>query len=272
MRKHDYRLDGRCVYCLENIRDWPQEQITDEHIIPRALNGSLIIRNGACKSCAELSNQSYENVALNNDLLIARRILELKKSRKRGKNQKPPRPLPPVARGDATMDAEAEFDLALADGNYPNHFSLVQFPPAGRVIGEKSGADLKSIRLQIFNLGNHQGRADNVTVRSPMVNGPFAKMLAKIAYCFAVAERGFEGFGGQDIRDLLAGRRDDVYDFVGTVATPELLTTRHLHSLYFRQRGDWLTVLVHLFASCGAEGKPSHPYEVVVGKIQNGRR
>ena len=57
-------------------------------------------------------------------------------------------------------------------------------------------------------------------------------MLAKIGYCYAVAEKGFEAFDGDDIRTLLAGKRDDVYNFIGNVAEPEKLANHHLHGLY----------------------------------------
>lgn len=252
------------------MSSYPACEVTDEHIMPRALNGSLVIRNGACQSCARLSNKLYEHTALNKDLLVARRLLELKKSRNRGKNQKSPEPLPPVALSNHVMDGGEElFKIQLSDDEYPNVFSLILFPPAGRLTGEDRGADLKEIRGQFFNLGGNQGRRMDVTTREPHVNGPFAKMLAKIGYCYAMAERGGDAFEGDDIRDLLMGRREDVYNFVGNPKEPEVLGNQHLHGLYFRQRGDWLTVLVHLFASCNADPKaPSIPYEVVVGKVR----
>jgi hypothetical protein len=88
-------------------------------------------------------------------------------------------------------------------------------------------------------------------------------MIAKIAYCYAMAEN--KSFDETQIRDLLLGKRSDVYNFVGSVEKAEHLSSRHLHALYFRRRGEWLTVLVHLFASCSTEEK-AFPYEVVVGK------
>jgi hypothetical protein len=265
MRQHKYHLDGRCVYCLEKIS--PGEATT-EHIIARALNGTLEIVDGSCARCASLSNESYEQTALNVDLLIPRRLLELKKSRNRGKKrQKAPVPLPTVAFGDQTMNENAKFNVQLSDAEYQPTFVLVQFPPAGLLVGENRGAALKGISLQIFNLGGRHGQARNVTTNSPMANGPFAKTLAKIGYCYAAAESGLETFSGNDIRDLLAGRRDDVYNFVGCALVSEHLAKRHLHGLYLRNRNGWLTVLVHLFASCDAdERKPSVPYEVVVGR------
>jgi hypothetical protein len=61
-------------------------------------------------------------------------------------------------------------------------------------------------------------------------------------------------------RQLLRGDRDDIYNFVGGSVNDERLTNRFLHYLAFRQRGNWLTVIVHLFSSYEAP-----PYEVVVG-------
>lgn len=93
-------------------------------------------------------------------------------------------------------------------------------------------------------------------------------MLAKIGYCYAMAEYGEAYFDATDIRDLLLGNRADVYNFVGNTETPERLSSRELHSLYFRRRGEWLTVLVHLFASCYGPQNTNvcTPYEVVVGR------
>ncbi|TIS86131.1 MAG: HNH endonuclease [Mesorhizobium sp.] len=262
MRQHDYRLDGRCVYCRTDMSGYAADEVTDEHIIPRALNGTLVIRNGACAECARLSNKNYEAAALNSDLLVPRRLLELKASRRRGKNQSAPRPLPPVALGDCGV-----FDLDLAREDYPQFFSLVVFQPAGLLIGVDRGGDLQNPSFQSFNLGG-KSRDSDVTTKHTMINGPFAMMLAKIAYCYATAKWGESFFDAKDIRDLLLGRRNDVYNFVGNTESPERLTTRILHGLYVRHRGEWLTVLVHLFASCHdtKDSSDCHPYEVVVGR------
>jgi hypothetical protein len=172
-----------------------------------------------------------------------------------------------VADGDHTVRGDAKFDVQLGSDQYPPTFTLIQFAPPGFLVGEDRGSELTNFRFMVFNLGPYQGRATNVTTREPKVNGPFAKMLAKIGYCYAAAECGLDAFDGAAIRDLLASRRDDVYNFVGCALVPEHLTNRHLHGLYLRRRGDFLTVLVHLFASCNADQcKPATPYEVVVGK------
>jgi hypothetical protein len=270
MRQHDYKSDGKCVFCREDLSGFRADEVTDEHIIPRALNGTLLIRNGVCGPCARLSNKLYENRALSNDLFVPRRLLELKKSRNRGKHQKSPEPLPLVALGNQVMSGgDGVFNIQLSDDEYPYRFSLILFPPPGKLEKEDRGAGIKEIRLQSFDLGGNQGRRKDVTTREPYMNGPFALMLTKIAYCYAFAERGANGFDGDEIRDLLMGRRDDVYNFVGNPAKLEVLGNQHLHALYFREERDWLTVLVHLFASCNANPEvPSAPYQVVVGKVR----
>jgi hypothetical protein len=269
MPKKEYRLDGRCVFCLQDMRDYPERDVTDEHIIPDAIRGNFVILDGACRTCAELSNNSYENRALNTDFHVPRRLFDLRSQKRRGKKAKPPRPLPPVAIGDATMDPNAKFDKQKDVDQYPPGIALIGYPPPGLLSGVDRGSTLTQVTIQIFNLGNWKGKASNVTQNIQMINGPFAMAVAKIGYCYAVAERGFEAFDGDAIRLLLAGKRDDVYNFVGNTSQPEALSNRHLHALYIRERGDWLTVLVHLFASCnGNPEKPSIPYEVVVGKKQ----
>jgi hypothetical protein len=85
-------------------------------------------------------------------------------------------------------------------------------------------------------------------------------MLAKMGYCFAMAERSRDGFNGDEIRELLSGDRDDVFNFVGGSVNEERLTARHLHYLACRERKSLLTVIVHLFSSYDAP-----PYEIVVG-------
>jgi len=247
----------------------PKDQKTDEHIIPRSLNGTLVIHKGACTPCARYSNRAYEGAALNNDLLVARRLLQFRRGKKSKK--KSTTPLPPVAIGNAAMKQGIEgveaFNVYLSDAEYPPFFDLIIFPPPGLLTDDDRGADIKTIRVQFFNLGL-PNRRDGVTTRTPHINGPFAKMIAKIGYCYAVAERGFEYFDGSQIRDLLTGRRDDIYNFVGNVEKPESLPNDHIHALHLREKGGWLTTLVHQFASCNANTDvPTIPYEVAVGKL-----
>jgi hypothetical protein len=262
MKRHSYQGDGRCVFCLQTF---DTDQLTDEHIIPEAINGTLLIRRGACREHARQSNRDYENPALNSDLLLPRLLLELKG--KRGGAPKDLRHLPPVFRGDVTMTAVPmeerllDFPVEL----YPKTFHLLKFQSPGLLAGVDRGAEIQELTLEFYNIGG-KGLSD-VTVMQPRQNGPFAKTIAKIGYCYAAAEKGLDAFDGDDVRALLRGERDDVYNFVGNSASSTHLTKDTLHGLYFREINGYLVVLVDLFASCRTIDE-GFPYQVVVGKLR----
>ena len=60
---------------------------------------------------------------------------------------------------------------------------------------------------------------------------------------------------------MLRDERKDVFNFVGNPVDGGNLTQRYLHQLAFRDRGDLLSIIIHLFASYQAP-----VYEVVIGK------
>lgn len=263
MPKVTYQGDGRCVFCMQRFAD---SDLTDEHVIPEAIHGASVIKNGSCFPCARFSNKSYENEALNNDLKVARLLLELKG--KRGAAiPRHIRHLPAVYPGNSTMEDYGEPRmLDFPVGMYPKHFTLIRFPPPGILSGIDRGGAITEVGMRSFFI---DGKGlSGVTVQQEIKNGPFAMMLAKIGYCFAVGERGLDGFDGDEIRELLRDEREDIYNFVGNSKDLEFVSQRHLHGLNFRQRGEWLTVLVNLFASFTGNVRKDQPYEIVVGKAR----
>ncbi|WP_223262632.1 HNH endonuclease [Sphingobium sp. SCG-1] len=259
MKKQEYLGDGRCLYCLNRFDN---AELTDEHIIPTAIHGALLIKNGACVTCARSTNKNFENQALNQDLLLPRLLLELKG---RGKSGAPQdlRHLPAVYSGDTTMGNDGVRLLDFPISLYPKMFHLIQFPPAGVLSGTDRGDGIANFRLRFFDAGGPRLRS--ATVKSAHTNGPFAMMIAKIAYCYAVAKVSLDGFDGTAIRDVISEKRKDVYNFVGSTKKPVPLTNREIHSLHLRRQKGYLIVLVNLFASMAKRGEPVHPYEVVVG-------
>jgi hypothetical protein len=185
--------------------------------------------------------------------------LELKRRKK-----KEPLAMPPVWPGETAGLASVKgIDRMYLEADvYPPIFTMVQLQPAGKLVGiDRDVVREQKIRIWFRNIAKPNQRiAENISIRQVFDHAAFARMLVKIGYCFAVAERGVDGFDGSDVRQLLCGERDDIYNFVGGSVGGERLTDRYLHHLAFRQRGDFCTVIVHLFSSYGAP-----PYEVVVG-------
>lgn len=258
-RKRYRRDDNRCIFCAYEF-----SKLTVEHIIPEAIHGSLILSNAACELCRRYTSEKIDNRALNRDLLIPRMLLSLRGKKGNLQNLEL-RHLPPIYRGNVTEDASkgSERVLDLPVSSYPQVFSLPVYPTASITSGVNRRNPFDGLQCQFFALG--ASGASGVTVEQQLSLTPFALMLAKIAYCFTVAERGLDGFSGNEIRDLLLGRRSDVFSFVGSGAATRPSQRSNLHSIELVEAGGLITVVIHLFASCAAPGANYCPYQIVIG-------
>jgi hypothetical protein len=248
---------GKCIFCGNT------ENLTDEHIVPETLTGigEMLIVHGSCRDCNNYANETYEQPAFKADFLPVRHMLELKRKR-RGKKTKPRR-MPLVSYTATHMTGRPEdFNEELPPKNYPQEFEFIVHEPAGRLVGIDRSGGSDQIRVGILRLGL-PGRTTpaSVTTNHAHIMGGPEMVVAKMAYCWAVAEKGLDAFDAADLLDLLCGRRSDVFNFVGGALVAEQLPMLRLHKFYFRKRGELTTVLVHLFASFGG---PVH--EVVIGK------
>lgn len=280
-----YSSAGRCIYCLN-----PFDELTREHFVPESLEGSWFIR-GACNECAKRSNEDYENDVLKSDMVrTVRSMLDLKRKRK---NKKPPIVMPALfAYGTADKLEIEDTDYVREQCAYPREFAIIALEPA-MLLSPENGHSLEKrpIRIWLRNIEDLKPRdgvlsdptvvenaytsktdliltadvdvgGQSVSIRQRFPLLKFMRMLAKIAYCFAVAERGLDGFKDSEIRKLVRGERDDCYNFVGGALHGDRLTSSYMHHLAFRERGKWQTVIVHLFSSFHAPA-----YEVIIGEV-----
>ena len=252
MRRHTYRSFGRCIYCLENKET---EELTDEHIIPLALNGSLVIEKAACERCRAYSNEAYENPTLQTALLVPRLFLELKRRKKKIEKKFPPI-WPGNVAGLTSVDGRDR--LVVGRDEYPPIMMMIILDPAERLLSVAQRHN--KIRPWFYSFGTTPATANNVTVRQPFDLIKFGLMICKIAYCYAIAERGIDGFDGGEIRELLIGKRQDVLSFFGGSIDDDRLPRNELHGLVLRERCGYSTVLVQLFSTLRAP-----PYEVAIG-------
>ncbi|TBC93219.1 hypothetical protein ELH26_03880 [Rhizobium leguminosarum] len=251
-----YPSFGKCVFCLDT------ENLTDEHVIPEALSGigQVIIEDGSCSKCNAYANKAYEQDAFTADFLPIRNMLGLRR-KPRGKKQKPRR-MPLVSYADAADDiANVKYTEELPIPNYPRQCSFVVHEPAGKLAGVDRSAGHSPFIVMHIDLGpNGAVQPYMVGTKHLIIFGAPEMVVAKMAYCYAVAERGLEAFDTTELLDLLKGRRMDVFNFVGKPIENERLAMLRLHKFYFRKRGNLNTVIVHLFASFGGP-----IYEVVIG-------
>ena len=233
-----------CMYCL--AIGVPR---TEEHLIPQALGGRLTLRDAVCEPCRRATGR-LEQATLERDFLVPRTLLALKRRRARAKG---PSRLPPVA-----LAGDAAPSLHTAD-TFPRGFSLPAFEPAGSPRATMAPRiDFVACRL---NLGTPTRQA--IAAAPPLADPhAYAHSIAKWAYALAVAERGLGCCDTQAVRDLMLGRRDDVFAFVGTPSPRATAPREWLHDFAVRDDGARLVVTLALFASAGMT-----PYEVVIGPL-----
>ena len=239
-----------CIYCLAT--GVPR---TEEHLIPQCLGGRLVLRDAVCEPCRRVTGR-LEQATLDREFVVPKTLLALKRRRARGKG---PSRLPAVTlvgtKSPSTLTAET----------FPRGFSLPAFEPAVALAGVDGTQALPRIDFVDcrLNLGTPTER--NIAAAPPLLEPrAYATAIAKWAYSLAVAERGLACCDTRAMRDLLLGKRADVFSFVGTPAPRVAASREWLHDVSVREQGPWLKVTLALFASAGMT-----PYEVVIGRVDD---
>jgi hypothetical protein len=241
---------GRCMYCL--AAGGHGVVLTEEHLVPRALGGRLTLRDAVCESCRRITGRR-EQLTLDREFAVPKTLLALKRRRARAKG---PSRLPAVV-----LEGHGIAPVALPVDAFPRAFSLPAFEPAGLLAGVERGAtpsriDFVSCALDLGTI-TRRTRAAPPPLADPAA---YAHSIAKWAYALAVAERGLDCCDPQAMRDLMLGRRDDAFAFVGTPSPGVPASREWLHDFDLRDHASGLVVTLKLFASAGMV-----PYEVFVG-------
>jgi len=225
--------------------------LTEEHLIPRALGGRLTLRDAACEPCRRLTGR-LEQLTLDREFAVPRTLLAMKRRRARAPG---PKRLPPVLlRGDTAPST-------LTAATFPRAFALPAFEPPGLLSDRAASA---SPRITLLDCRLDLGTPSRATVAAaPSMPDPFAyaHSIAKWAFALTVADRGLDALDLQPMRDLMMGRRHDVFAFVGSSARAATTPCEWLHEVAWRDEAGWLVATLGLFASAGMT-----PYDVVIGR------
>ncbi|MGX9431608.1 MULTISPECIES: HNH endonuclease [Bradyrhizobium] len=208
MQNHFYPPIRQCIYCGETKLPAGVSKFGDEHIIPLALGGNLILPEASCKTCERIINREIETPVLSQEwgFLRAKREFPTRNKKKRKTHVI-------VYRHDGRS-----MKVPVAD--YPSPVPLYKFGEPRILTGLPFGTD--HLRWTMEILGDHDAEAE-MRRRHPDWNGhhklraqpyPFARLLAKIAYGYVVAEWGIAGFSPLGL-DIILGRSDDYFYTVG---------------------------------------------------------
>ena len=279
---------GRCIYCGS---DGGADGLRDEHIIPFSLGGNSVIEHASCRPCEKITSLL--------DRHLARSVYGQFRIHA-GVQTRNPRERPSELLTNFTVGGEARtVNLPIAD--HPYALGLPVWGDAGILRGARIDAPFPETLYHVYtweppDLRKALGVAESEDFKvwqSGRANPEmFARGIAKIAYCHAVAKFGLDGFRSLVMPDLILGKFTAVSHFVGVPLRdpPPPFDGRVLHAVNFseltgkvnpvtgeRRMTKLHLVSVRLFANSAHEQHGMPIYQVIVGApklerhIQNDR-
>lgn len=254
---------GYCIYCGRAGVD-----LSDEHIIPYGLNGDHVLPAASCEKCAAVTSL-IEREMLKGEMAQVRAALSFKTRRPKDV----PKSFPLlVTRGGK----EERVDAPIAD-----HLVLLPLPiyPAPAFINpyDYSGG-IKLDKVQVLRFGQDPEEllktygAEKVGMEFRIDHRIFARLLAKIAYAFALAHLKGRRFRTVYVLPIIMGDVSDAGKWIGSseaVLDPEPPGVQHsMQMKTFRQQpeqggAEIAIVLMKLFADVPCPG-----YVVIVGELE----
>ncbi len=260
---------GECVYCGARP---PAVALTDEHIIPFSLGGNVILPEASCKACAAVTADIEGHVG--------RKVLwDFRVHAKIPTRRPKERPdVLPATISIGTGEPQ-RMDFAVADHPYFTPLPVWGMP--GALIGAKPSTVFQEYKAHVFyyvppgireTLKLSDG--DMAQIHFPdfqIDHHKFARAMAKMAYCQAVARWGLRGFRRLVLPDLILGKYPCVPHLVGCalVDPPPPHERKVVHVIDLRvvtiERMRLIVGSVRLFANSGTKEYGTPLYRVIVG-------
>ena len=213
---------GCCIYCGET------ENLTDEHIIPFALGGKLVLENSSCRSCAEITSK-YELTCLRTMYGPLRLLYDLPTRRPK----KRPKSLPLKVKYSPEEDEWQK--VMVAQDQYPFLVAFPYFEAPGIFSGEppSKSKGAKTNRLWIRGGSPYYSfdellpkitsdlQAYSIFPESKSDIPAFCKMISKIAHSYAIAKLGIEGFLPLLNPIIISDQLDHCMHYIGSLNSDE---------------------------------------------------
>jgi hypothetical protein len=221
------------------------DDLRDEHIIPKALNGDWILPDASCRACEAITSK-FEMKVLRGPLWPPRRALNLQ-SRHRDRQ---PDSFPLLVNQN-NVEERREIPL---DQNLPS----VMLPLYG-VPGFLRGDEVKEgIRVEGVYVGHIKRTPEEVVAdlgvdrvalecEYPVIE--FGQLIAKIGYGYAVGELGLQQIKNPLVLPAIRGLTKDVGHWVGCVpGSPTKFKEDTLHAAAVLSEKGIVMAIVSLFA------------------------
>jgi HNH endonuclease len=268
IQNRKYPPIGRCIYCAS--KGGP-DGLRSEHIVPYSLGGHAELEEASCRSCEKIT--SYIDGYLSRNIFYELRSHAGAPSRRK---------LPSTLSAKVLVgDQEFIREFLAADQPYALMLPTWDLPGIMRQVQPSPDFPVYNLRAYSFipkNFRETLGLADDAP--DPMVQIPpgkinnitFARAIAKIAYCHAIAKYGLNGFRHLVLPDIILGKYPCVPHFVGSdPGRPPPRDPRDVrHVVGFttatgRDGMRFLCAAVRLFAHSGSSETGMPIYRVVMG-------
>ena len=243
---------GQCIYCKTT-----QKALHTEHIVPYSLNGRWELLKASCQDCADITSTFERDVS--RKLLLPARMLDLSTYHK-GK-QPAALSLEIESRGQKeTLHIpwkEAPIPISLPFFKLPAYIDQRRYEKSIDLCGQPWTV-LGSSRIE--EIARKHG-AESLSISISYEPIQFARLLAKIAYGFAIAHYGLDKIREVYVLPAIMGQLDDVGRWVGCKTTDLLGPSKNLHEIKLISVNEEIHCNLRLFSQLNTP-----EYLVIVGR------
>lgn len=249
---------GECIYCGSSVA------LTDEHIVPYALGGRLILPKASCSPCARITAE-VERRVLRGFMHRARIVGDFPTRRPKER---------PGKLNVQLLQGNLPLSVQIPSAKAPVFLQLPTLAPPAFLSDQRTATGVVIVGIETLLFGSSPEQiaqefgASAIRQTDNLDATALVRMLAKIGYSYFVGVRGLVDRSAVPVLPLILGRSDDGSHWVGSAVFETEAEKRgaiHVLSLVdgvlAREREvESVTVArVKLFASAGATG-----YEIVV--------
>jgi hypothetical protein len=248
---------GCCIYCGAT------SELSDEHVIPFALAGNIILPDSSCRTCAKITS-GFERRVLRGFMFNARVAGNYPTRRPKDR----PKSL------SLQVESNGEFkQVELTPEEHPGLLFLPLLEPPSIFTGRTASIGVTVSGYETLYFGKdpvNVAKGLDVKVIQTSENwdvSSFARLLAKIAYSYVVTAYGLLPRDQIPVLPLILGSADDASFWLGSADFKLAVEARNpTHALAYAwipdpndAKKELLVVRIKLFVPSGATG-----YEIVV--------
>ncbi len=260
----------KCIYCKK-----PDVPLSEEHIIPYGLNGNQVLLEASCSECSKITS-AFEGDVLRRAFILPRVGFKMRSRHGKNKDKK----ITVVLEQDSNTSY-----IEIPAEDCPILFMLPIFmlpetlddrPHQSGIQGTGAfySSEIRGIPKEKLRKKYGPGK---IAVNISYSPNSFARMLAKIAYGFAVAHFGIDDIEDLGIVSAIMGKTDDIGKWVGCITSDEKFAPNTvLHSWQFGIKSSYEidapkeTVIGQLSYKISLFSLFNTPeYTVVVGNVRN---